>query len=268
MKQVILLGIAIFLMLALFLYLSQRHLIYHPSRKKPNLSDFSVENMRVVSLHTQDGLTLHSWYKPAKLNQPTLLYLHGNAGNIGDRMSLAQQLMERGFGLLLLEYRGYGGNKGRPTEQGLYADGRAGVRFLHQQGLKPSLLVLYGESLGTGVATKLAVEYKFCAVILQSGFTSMRDMARYYYPWIGLLKPWDRFDSIARIDAINAPLLIVHGTQDDVVPYSQGLQLFNQAREPKKMESFEFEGHNNIWNAPGFSEKVSNFIISHCNSYL
>jgi len=168
MKQVTLISGIIFVMLILLMYLFQRQLIYFPSQKVPQLNDYQANDMRVITLHTQDGLVLNSWYKPAKTGQPTLLYLHGNAGHIGDRMTLARQFMNAGLGMLLLEYRGYGGNKGRPSEKGLYEDGRAGMRFLHQQGIKSEKIALYGESLGSGVATKLAVENKICAVVLQS----------------------------------------------------------------------------------------------------
>jgi fermentation-respiration switch protein FrsA (DUF1100 family) len=263
MKQFILISTIFFVTLFLLLYFSQRSLIYYPSQEIPQLINYQAVDMQIVSLPTQDGLILRSWYKPAIRNLPTILFLHGNAGHIGNRMPLARQLMDAGFGLLLLEYRGYGGNKGRPTEKGLYEDGRAGMKFLHQQGIKQEKIVLYGESLGSGVATKLALENSLCAVVLQSPYTSFSDLARYHYPWT-FFKPWDRFDSIDRIQAIATPLLIVHGRVDEVVPYSQGLKLFQQAPEPKKMISFEQQSHNDIWGAPGFADNVSAFIKQYC----
>jgi len=263
MKQIILISGIIFAMLMLLMYIFQRHLIYIPSRETPQLNDYQANDMQVITLHTQDGITLTSWYKPAKTNQATILYLHGNAGHIGYRMQLARQFIDAGLGLFLLEYRGYGGNKGRPSEQGLYEDGRAAMRFLHQQGIKSTQIVLYGESLGTGVATRLAVENSVCAVVLQSPFTSLTDLARYHYPWL-LLKPWDRFESIDRIQAIHAPLLILHGKKDDVVPFSQGLALYQQAKQPKKMLSFVLNDHHTMWTAPDFSRNIVDFIDEHC----
>lgn len=265
LKQILLLSVLAAILSVLLMYIFQRHLIYYPSKDKARLNDYHVHDMQVISLHTQDGLVLTSWYRPAEENHPTLLYLHGNAGNIGGRMSLGREFMEEGLGLLLLEYRGYGDNKGNPTEQGLYEDARTAIRFLHQQGVQNKNIVLYGESLGSGVATKLGVEYPVCAVILQSPYTSLTDMTRFYYPFM-FLKPWDRFDSFERIRSIKAPILVLHGTNDTVVPYSQGLALFNQANEPKKMLSFKHEGHNDIWNAPGFSNQVCAFIKEHCVS--
>jgi len=265
MKQVtIIIGI-IFIMLILLMYLFQRQLIYFPSHEVPKLQDYQANDMMVITLDTQGGLVLNSWYKPAKTDQPTILYLHGNAGHIGGRIKLARQFMDAGFGLLLLEYRGYGGNKGRPSEKGLYEDGRAGMRFLHQQGIESKQIVLYGESLGSGVATKLAVENSICGVILQSPYTSLSDLARFHYPWLWF-NPWDSFDSINRIQEIHAPLLILHGLKDDVVPYSQGQLLFQKASKPKKMLSFILEDHHTMWNAPNFSKNIIDFIDVHCKN--
>ena len=219
--------------------------------------------MTLVTLQTKDNLVLTSWYKPAINNQPTVLYLHGNAGHIGYRMPLIRQFINAGFGVFLLEYRGYGGNKGAPTEQGLYEDGRTALQFLYQKSPESKQVVLYGESLGTGIATKLAVEYPVCAVILQSPFTSLLSVARYHYPWL-LIKPWDQFDSLERIKKIHAPLLVLHGKQDQVVPFDEGLTLFNQANEPKKMLTFADKHHNDLWGVSGFSENIINFVQTHC----
>lgn len=248
----------------IIMYVSQRHLIYHPSPQVPHLPEYHANDMTVITLHTQDNLELMSWYKPAINNQPTVLYLHGNAGHIGYRMHLARQFINAGLGVLLLEYRGYGGNKGRPSEQGLYKDGQAALTFLNQQGIKPEKLILYGESLGTGVATELASKHAVCAVILQAPYTSLIALAHFHYPLI-FLKPWDKFDSLARIQAINAPLLVLHGEQDNVVPYKEGLTLFNAANEPKKMITFRNLDHHNLWDTPDFSREVLQFINSHCN---
>jgi fermentation-respiration switch protein FrsA (DUF1100 family) len=267
LKQVVLIGVIAFVINTLLMYLFQRHYMYYPSPDTPQLSHYQAEDMRAVALYTQDGLVLQSWYKPAKGTQPTIIYLHGNAGNIGTRMPFVRQFLNKGLGVLLLEYRGYGGNKGKPTEQGLYHDGRAGMRFLHQQGIKPEQIVIYGESLGSGVATLLAVEYKICALILQSPYTSFIDLARYHYPWV-LMTPWDRFDSIKRIPMSVAPLLILHGQNDAIVPPSQGLALFEQARKPKKMLHFESIGHNNLQSVPNIADRIIVFIEQYCGETI
>lgn len=246
-------------------YCLQRTLIYAPSKITPQKQAFQAEDMHVIQLTTHDGLTLHSWYKPAKHNKPTILVFHGNAGHIGTRMPLARHLIKQGFGILLLEYRGYGGNPGKPTEQGLYLDALAAMEFLNQKHVPAQKIVLYGESLGTGVATYVATKYpRACALILQSPYTTMADLGRYHYPWIPI-EPWDKFDSIGRIHAVHMPVLALHGTNDAVVPYAQGIALFSAANQPKQWVSLPDRSHNNLW-TPDFLSTINQFINSHCTS--
>lgn len=261
MKQIVVISLCVFFSLMLVMYLFQRSFMYFPDNNLPLTKEFHAQDMQVVSL-IGDGLILHSWYKPAPLNRPTILYLHGNAGHIGYRMPLARNLINAGFGLFLLEYRGFGGNKGRSNEQGLYEDGRLALKFLQQQGVKISQVILYGESLGTAVATKLATEEPVCALILQTPFTSFVHLARYHYPWLPF-KPWDRFDSLDRMSEIHSALLVLHGKNDLVVPYEQGLAIFESAKQPKKMISYENKGHNNLWDHQFFSDVIQ-FINEHC----
>lgn len=263
-KQILFIAVVILGCVLLFMYIFQRHLIYFPDRHTPNLKKFHAQDMTLVTLETADNLKLKSWYKPAENKQPTILYLHGNAGHIGYRMPLARQFLDSGIGLLLLEYRGYGGNIGSPTEEGFYKDGEAALNYLLQQGISPQKIILFGESLGTGVATKLAYDHQFCAIILQSPFTSLVNLSRYHYPWL-FISPRDKYDSIKRISKIKAPLLIVHGTRDQIVPYSEGLKLYNEAIEPKKIITIQGYNHNNLWSSPGFSKELIHFIKEHCH---
>lgn len=257
--------ILFFVLLVGLVYITQRHLIYFPEKTLPNSHDFLAARMMALSLVNQEGIRLNAWYKPAQGRHPTLLFLPGNAGNMSHRLYIARQFMQQGFGILLFDYRGYGGNSGKPTEQGLYDDGTAALAFLIQQGIKPSQLVLYGESLGTAIATYLAVKYSSCALILQSPFTSLDRLARVHYPWMPLT-PWDKYDSLARIKNINTPLLIVHGTRDEVVPYDEGVTLFKAALEPKKMLSFTGYGHNDLWHIADYTQLLNKFILRHCSA--
>ncbi len=243
LKQVMISGSIIFVGIMAFMYIFQRQLIYFPAQQKPKMEDYHANDMRLVLLYTSDNLVLNAWYKPAINQHATLLYL--------------------GLGILLVEYRGYGGNPGSPSEQGLYEDGRAGLRFLQQQGVQFAQLALYGESIGTGVATQLATEHPVCAVVLQSPFTSLADVARSHYPWL-MVKPWDRFDSLKRIAAIHAPLLILHGKKDQIVPYGEAVTLFSHALEPKKMVHYEHGTHNNLWDEHDFAKHVIYFINQEC----
>lgn len=263
LKQLLVISLFIFGLLMLLLFVFQRYLIYFPARQTPKLQDYSATDMRSVHLLTSDNLRLLAWYKPAQNQQTTILYLHGNAGHIGHRMPLARQFINAGFGVLLPEYRGFGGNPGSPTEQGLYLDSEAALQYLYQKGLKNRQIVVYGESLGTGVATRLAENRDFCGLILQSPFTSLASLAKYHYPWI-FIKPRDRFDSLSRIKNIHIPLLILQGTDDRIVPYEEGLKLFNAARQPKNRIDFDKKNHNDLWDATNFSEKVIQFIRTAC----
>lgn len=261
MHKQLLLVLFLFILIVTLAYFFQRHFIYFPSPEKPNLRDFQAEDMQIIKIPVADGLILSSWYKPAVDNKPTILYLHGNAGHIGYRMYLARQFLAEGFGMLLLEYRGYGGNPGKPTESGLYQDARAAIKFLHQQGVQKNI-VLYGESLGTGVATQIATEFPVCSLVLQSPYTSLTAMARFHYSWVPM-PVIDKYDSLSRIQKIHAPVLMLHGKLDEVVPYDLGLTLFNQANQPKKWIEFADRGHHNLWDEH-FVQIIIHFINTYC----
>lgn len=244
------------------IYFNQRHLIYFPTNVKPLRADFHAMDMQEIVLSTSDKLHLSAWYKPARPNQATVLILHGNAGNIGHRMPLARYLINAGFGVLLLEYRGYGGNSGNPTELGFYQDANAALLFLRKEGLPLSQLVFFGESLGTGVAVYLASKNPACALILQSPYTSLTALARFHYPWM-FLPLWDKFDSLARIKAVKSPLLILHGKEDNIVPMKQGLILFEAANSPKQWLEVTDRGHAGLWTLPVL-QQLAAFITNHC----
>ncbi|MFQ5765825.1 MAG: alpha/beta hydrolase [Rhodospirillales bacterium] len=246
------------------LYLAQRQMIYFPSQHMPPPAAAGVPEMRPVSVTTEDGLGLTSWYRAAQARQPTIVYFHGNGGNIAGRGFKARPYLDAGFGLLLVEYRGYGGNPGKPTEQGLYADGRAHLDFLAREGVTPGAWVIYGESLGGGVAVQMAAEQAtrspVGAVVLESPFLSMGEAAAAHYPFIPartLVK--DRFDSVAKIDRIGAPLLVAHGENDGVIPIGQGKALFEAAKEPKESHWIEHGGHNDLYDF-GLPGLVINFL--------
>lgn len=263
LKQLLL--VVLFLILALLVtYSLQRYLIYFPTAEIPNRKDFHAQDMQVVKISVADGLLVNAWYKPSVAYKPVILYLHGNGGHIGYRMPLVRQFLSAGFGVLLLEYRGYGGNPGKPTESGLYEDGRAAMRFL-QQANQHKQIVLYGESLGTGVATQLATEFPICALVLQSPYTSLSALARYHYRWLPVAV-LDKYDSLSRIQKIQAPTLMLHGKLDDVVPYSQGLALFERANQPKQWEEFPTKGHHDLWDQH-FAHTVINFINAYCTEF-
>jgi fermentation-respiration switch protein FrsA (DUF1100 family) len=241
--------VIVYAMVVGILWFMQDTMLYHRSAGAPMLNDpMLLPKREIVCLTTADGLNLRSWYfKPARADLPTVVFFHGNAGDIGNHLPFAKFLIEAGYGLLALEYRGYGGNPGTPREAGLIADGRAALAFLNVQGVPDSGIVLYGESLGTGIAVQLAAEHQVRALILRSPYTSIAEVAAIQLPYIPAR--WlvrDRFDSLAKIRLSKAPLFIFHGANDALIPIALGRQLFEAAPEPKTWLTIESVGHNDV----------------------
>ena len=239
----------------------QRHLMYFPDTDKPDPAEFGVPEMGEVVLNTGDGLDLMAWYRaPRSAALPVILYFHGNAGHIGFRAAKVRPYIDAGFGVLLVSYRGYGGNPGSPTEEGLYQDGRAAVAFVAGEGIAARRTVFYGESLGSGVAVQLAIEGSPGAVVLEAPFTSAADIAAKQYPFVPVrYLVWDRFDSMEKIGDVRAPLFFIHGERDRIVPVANGRKLFTAAPDPKTARYLAEAGHNDLY-MHGAAEEVIGFI--------
>lgn len=199
---------------------------------------------RDVVIETADGLALGAWFLPGR--GPAVLILGGNAGDRSMRAPLAAGLHRMGLAVLLIDYRGYGGNPGKPTEDGLAADARAAHDWLSAQpDVDAQRIAYFGESLGAAVAVGLAVERPPGALILRSPFTSLADVAGVHYPWLPVRRLlMDRFPSIDRIGALDAPLLVVAGEADDIVPFSLSRRLYEAAPQPRQFLSIPGAGHN------------------------
>lgn len=229
------------------LYLFQRHLLYFPDPTRPQLGALAQLGVREVELTTADGLSLLSWYLPPRSGRPVVAYFHGNGGHIGYRAERLRRFAGGGYGVLMLEYRGYGGNPGTPTEAGLHADAAAALDFLAQQGITPDRLVLYGESLGSGVAVQLAGQRAIAGLILESPFTSVAEVAQCRYPFVpASLLVRDRFESLSVIGKVRAPILVLHGARDRVVPVRFGRALLDAAPQPKEGWFAPEAGHGNL----------------------
>ncbi|GAB2178238.1 alpha/beta hydrolase [Dongia sp. agr-C8] len=242
-------AVIVYAMVVGILWFMQDKMLYHRSDGAPMLNDPTLLPKReIVCLQTADGLDLRSWYfRAARIDMPTVLFFHGNAGDIGNHLPFAKFLIDAGYGLLALEYRGYGGNPGSPSERGLVEDGRAAYAFLNTQGIPDSSIVLFGESLGTGVAVQLAAEHPVKAVILRSPYTSIAEVAAIQLPYLGAR--WlvrDRFDSLAKIGLNKAPLFVFHGSDDTLIPIALGRALFAAASEPKTWLTIDGAGHNDV----------------------
>jgi fermentation-respiration switch protein FrsA (DUF1100 family) len=240
------------------LYLVQRRLLYFPDTRRPALGDLAPIGVREVTLRTEDGLSLLSWYLPSPDHAPVIVYFHGNGGYIGHRRERLQQFAAAGFGVLMAEYRGYGGNPGSPSETGLMADARAALALLDAQRIAPDRRVVYGESLGCGVAVQLAADHPIAALILESPYTSIADVAQYHYPFVPVR--WllhDRFDALSRIGAITAPSLFLQADRDPVIPARFGRALYAAAQEPKHLWSVASGGHEDVGRLGGIAAAVA-----------
>jgi uncharacterized protein len=225
-------------------YPFQRKLLYVPFGGHVLPEAVGLAGFREEILKTPDGERVVTWVSPAKPGHPTILYFHGNGGGLSWRADRYQQLQAAGYGVRVLSYRGFGGSTGSPSEAGIMTDARTVYDHVRAEGIEPRNLVLFGESLGSGVAVQLAAGRPVAGVILDSPYTSTVDVAQRRFPYLPVTwLMWDRFDSRAHITRIGAPLLIVHGDRDDVVPYDLGVALFAEASQPKQFLSLPGEHH-------------------------
>jgi fermentation-respiration switch protein FrsA (DUF1100 family) len=240
--------LAAYVLVCILMSAFQRDLMYHTWRAIEAPQSYGLSGYTVATLTDTDGTHIQAWYRAANAGFPTLVYFHGNGGNMANEVEYFHVLGDAGFGLLAMDYRGYGASGGSPCETGFYQDARAALAYatgtLH---VPQSRIILYGESIGTGVAVQMATEYPVAAVVLQSPYTSVEARARDLYlflPVHWLIK--DRFDSLGKIATVHAPLLVLHGEKDAVVPIIDGRILFAHANAPKQFVSFPGEGHNDL----------------------
>lgn len=245
------------------LYALQRDLLYFPSRHDPAPAALGLRGVDRLSLATADGESLVLWLTPAQPGRPTILFLHGNAGAIADRGDRLAFYRSRGLGAAFLSWRGYGGSTGRPTEAGLLTDAATAYDHLRQLGIDAGRIVLVGESLGAAVAVQTAALNPVGAVVLEAPFTAAVDLAGQAYPWVPVrLLMQDQFRSSAHVAAIRAPLLILHGEADRVVPVSHGRALHALAGDPKTFLSLGPVGHEALSN-PATWAAGADFIDRH-----
>lgn len=187
-----------------------------------------------VYLTTEDNITLNGWFIPYNEAKYTLIFLHGNAGNIGNRLDKINLLRETKCNIFIIDYRGYGHSKGAPCEIGFYYDARAAYKYLLiEHGISPDQIILYGESLGAAVATDLAAKSEVKAVILEGAFSCAKDMAKIIFPFLPGFIFQNKFDSLKKIASVKAAKLFIHADNDEIVPINLGKKLFNSAPEPK-----------------------------------
>ena len=245
-----------------------RFMVYFPERAiTATPAEVGLE-YRDVYLTTGDGVRIHGWHVPGE-SKTTLLWLHGNAGNISHRVDNIVILNRlTGLGVLIVDYRGYGLSEGSPSESGLYLDAEAAIDFLVSEvGLDPEDdIVLFGRSLGVGVAAEMATRHTVRCVILESGFTSVSGMASATRPsWVAalLLPLFDaRYDTLSKMSLIRSPVMVAHGEQDDIVPFSMARDLYEAATDPKRFHAVQGAMHNDVYQRGGtaYYQALNDFI--------
>ena len=226
--------IVAYLVMIIFIYFYQRNLLYHPSEN--NYQNDKIQfNYDEIFIKVDEEIQLKSWIINKDFKKfKTLVMFHGNAGHLSNRIYKLNELYKLDINILLISWRGFSGNKGSPTEKNLYADAKAAIKWLNGKGIDNNQIILYGESLGTGVAVEIGKKNIFNSIILETPFTSMENTAKIYYPYlpVGLLLK-DRYDSISKIKMIKTPILVMHGKKDNIVPFSMGKEMFEKANNPK-----------------------------------
>jgi uncharacterized protein len=241
---VLLVCAALYLLALAALAFGQRKLLYFPYAREVAPASIGLPKAEILYLQTDDGERLLAWFIAPSPDRPLILYFHGNANGLADRSERFQALTTSGDGLLAVEYRGYPGSTGSPSEAGLLSDGEAGYRKALTLGVPPARIVAMGESLGSGVAVDLAARHKVGALVLDSPYSSIVDVAaaRYWMFPVRLLMR-DPFHSDEKIGGVAAPALIVHGTADATIPIRFAEKLFALAKEPKEFVRVEGAGH-------------------------
>jgi hypothetical protein len=233
MRPFIILAGGIIIILAYIKYLEKKGL-YYPVKEIEFYPDSVGLPFEDVYLNTQDGVKINGWFIPHPKTRYTLLFCHGNAGNIGNRMDKILLLRKLDLNIFIIDYRGFGKSQGRPTEKGFYLDAQAAYNYLlNARKITPQEIILYGESLGTAVAIDLAAKQKVKALILEGAFSSGKDMAVTIYPFLPKFIFSNMFDSLTKIKKIDAAKLFIHSRNDEIVPFTLATKLFNAAKDPK-----------------------------------
>jgi fermentation-respiration switch protein FrsA (DUF1100 family) len=238
--------LALCLLIAAVVMFGQRRLIYFPSTARIDPSSVGLVGVAEQILKTPDGIELVCWLSRAKPGQPTILYFHGNGGGLAERADRIRILRDNGVGIFMMSYRGYSGSTGSPSEAANVADAKLAYDWLVGSGVRPEDVILYGESLGSGVATQVSLEKPVAGLILDAPFTSVVELGAMIYPWLPIrLLLLDRYETIRDIGRVRAPILVLHGERDHTVPVEMGRRVFAAAREPKQMVTFPEAAHSN-----------------------
>ena len=249
----------------IFYPLIENAIVFHPDSHLDDSPAHWGLSYKDIQFLTPDGLSLHGWFFPLSEEAPVLIFCHGNAGNISHRIENVKLLVNKGISVFLFSYRGYGKSSGRPSEKGIYIDGIAAYDYLVKiEKISPDRIAIFGRSLGGSVAIEVALKRKTICLIIESTFTSMKDMAKTIPPFF-ILSPFLplHYNNISKIANVSVPTLILHGEDDDIVPFSMGKELFEKALEPKSFLPIQGAGHNDTYVIGGedYLDAIVNFIF-------
>ena len=236
--------VVVYLLVLILLFIFQRNLMYLPLENNYSGDKLEVE-VEKVNIATSDNLNLLGWFHKKDLKKfKTIVYFHGNAGTLENRVHKLNHFKDMDVNFLIIAWRGFSGNKGKPSEKGLYIDANSAITWLKKLGLSEKDIILYGESLGTGVATEIAQSNNYAGLILETPFTSMIEAAKNFYPYIPVsLLLRDRYDNQNKIKKIDTPILVMHGEVDQIVPFRMGKKIYEIANQPKYSHFTKFDDH-------------------------
>ena len=232
--KLVILIIVTYCLLLTFVFFYQRKLLYHPNFSNHVTGDGLIHSIEKINIKTEDNIDLKGWFHLKDLKKKTILFFHGNAGTLDNRIYKLNFLGNLDINFLIIAWRGYSGSSGKPTELGLYQDAKSAVNWLNLKGIVEKNIILYGESLGTSVAIEIGQNKNFAGIILEAPFTSMVDTGKKYYPFFPvklLLK--DKYESKNKIKNIKFPILVMHGKKDKIIPFYMGEAIYNLANKPK-----------------------------------
>ena len=262
---IILALVSFYILLLTIVFFFQRNLLYHPSVDnylKDQVTNVPTE-IEKVKIATLDNINLVAWFYNKNIEKfKTILFFHGNAGSLENRTYKLNHFKDLNVNFLIIAWRGFSGNAGKPNETGLYRDGASAIKWLKLRGVTEKNIILYGESLGTGVAIEVAQNKNYAGIILESPYTSMVNVGKKYYPFFPvslLLK--DKFESYKKIKKVSVPILVLHGKEDKIVPFSMGKKIYELANEPKFFYSQEYGDHMIDYDA-GLLTTLKKFIQS------
>jgi fermentation-respiration switch protein FrsA (DUF1100 family) len=267
LQSVIFIIITVWVSLCLLIYFFQDKLVYFPHNKVETTPTAISLQHEDITLTTNDGVQLNAWWIPHPDSRATLLFFHGNAGNISHRLNSIGIFHRLGLSVFIIDYRGYGNSTGTPSEQGTYIDAETAWNYLvNEKNIPPENIIIFGRSLGGAVATELAEKHTSAALIVESSFSSITDIGKHYYPYLPTrLLARIKYPTINRIPNIKSPVLIIHSIEDDIIPYENGKLLYEAAKEPKSFLQINGD-HNNGFMISG--EKYINGIDSFISNIL